>query len=95
MDDVKDTVWPEWKYEPEGNPDLGWVPPYKTKPKFYKSNVTGNLYSYAEYVNHGFGGHKICRNTERSYMDLPADGYPYSIVYEDPLEYKPSWMQEH
>jgi len=60
--------------------------PYKTKPKFWVSLVTGNKYPYKEYANHGWGGIK------RGKMDLPENEYPYTLEYEDPVI--PEWMRE-
>ena len=49
--------------------------PMKGKPKYHKSTVTGNMYDYMEYTNHGYGGVK------HGYMDLPKDEYPYLLIY--------------
>lgn len=67
----------------------------KTKPKYWKSLITGNEFPYYEYNNHGYGGiyttfiHGI---GTVSYNDLPKDEYPYTIVYEDPVI--PIWMKD-
>ena len=50
--------------------------PPKGKPKYFKSLVTGIEYSYDKYINHGRGG------IYRERKDLPANEYPYTIVYE-------------
>ena len=42
--------------------------------KYYKSKVTGNLYEFNKYTNHGYGGTKL------DYIDLPKDEYPYTII---------------
>lgn len=46
-------------------------------PKFFKSDVTGNLYDYERYRNHGHGAFQ-------RFIDLPKDEYPYSIIYNNP-----------
>ena len=51
----------------------------KTKPKSYKSYISGIEYPYNEYHNHGYVGIKL------GFKDLPIDEYPYSIIYEDPI----------
>lgn len=53
-------------------------------PKFYKSDLTGNLYDYEKYKNHGGG------DNYNGYLDLPKNEYPYSIVYEVII---PKWME--
>lgn len=44
-------------------------------PAYYESKITGNRYSYSDYVNHGCGGYKM------GYMDLPKDEYPYKLIH--------------
>lgn len=58
---------------------------YKTKPEFWKSLKTGNLFSYHEFVNHGKG------SIYRGLMDLPKGEYPYTLVYEE--EKKLAWLR--
>jgi len=55
------------------------------KPLRYKSKITGNEYNCDEYLNHG--------NVipYRGFKDLPAEEYPYSIIYEDANI--PIWMK--
>jgi hypothetical protein len=73
--------------------------PYKTRPAAYKSLVTGNVFEYGpgKYSNHGYGGIKTVFNPKtkeyEEYQDLPADEYPYTILYEDPVLSKPAWMR--
>jgi hypothetical protein len=50
--------------------------PAKSPPRYYRSDVTGNMYDYKKYNNHGHGGNKY------GYEDLPSDGYPYTIIYD-------------
>lgn len=42
--------------------------------KYYKSKITGNLYEFNKYINHGYHGIKL------DYIDLPYNEYPYIIV---------------
>ncbi len=51
---------------------------WQTKPKFWKSLLTKNLFPFYEYANHGKG------RLYSGYKDLPKDGYPYTIIYEEP-----------
>lgn len=75
--------------------------PYKTKMVGYKSLKTGKVYPSGPggYANHGYGGIKVVeRKVEKTvvydeYHDLPADEYPYTVVYEDPELSKPAWMK--
>lgn len=46
-------------------------------PKYYVSELTGNKYSYKEYINHGRGKNVLVRGLK----DLPNE-YPYKIEYE-------------
>lgn len=50
--------------------------------KYYKSDITGNLYSKKEYLNHGYGGIKY------EFKDLPKDEYPYSEIELTQEEYE-------
>jgi len=55
------------------------------KPLYYVSRNGVDKFSYDEYCNHGKGG------IYRGLMDLPSEGYPYSIEYEtlnNPNPYK-------
>lgn len=75
-----------------------WKPPYKTRPVAYKSLITGKTYKFGPggYCNHGYGGVKVFERkdgTYDEYTDLPADEYPYTIVYEDPELSKPTWAK--
>jgi hypothetical protein len=47
----------------------------ETIPYVWKSLVTGKEYPFHRYTNHGFGGEY------RGYKDLPAEGYPYTLIY--------------
>jgi len=49
--------------------------PMKGKPKHYESTVTGNIYDYTEYTNHGYD------IVKHGYKDLPKDEYPYLLIY--------------
>lgn len=52
----------------------------KDKPTHWKSLKTENLYSYTEYINHGYGGEKM------GYLDLPKEEYPYTLIYQSERE---------
>lgn len=60
--------------------------PKKFRPLWHESQVTGKRYAYDEYTNHGYGGIKY------GFKDLPADEYPYTVIYED--RPKPKWMED-
>lgn len=53
------------------------------KPKYYVSTVTGEKYDYATSGNFGTdpGNTVIIKNVP--YLDLPKEGYPYTIEYLD------------
>lgn len=53
---------------------LFYEPPFKAT--HYKSLKTGNLYPKEDYANHGWGVPK------HGFKDLPADEYPYTLVYQ-------------
>lgn len=55
----------------------------KTKPKFYVSTVTGEKYDYAGSGNFGISPGNTVKIKNREYLDLPAEGYPYTLEYED------------
>lgn len=91
---VIDTVWPACALELSS--PLVWTPPYKTKPRAWVSR-DGVEYPYGNYSNHGYGGIKVHQYRDKDgtmvykeYLDLPADGYPYTLVYEDPVP--PAWL---
>jgi hypothetical protein len=47
----------------------------KEIPEFWVSLKTGNMYSYKEYINHGYSGIK------HGFKDLPKDEYPFTLKY--------------
>lgn len=49
----------------------------KERPKYWKSIKSGELFLYKDYCNHGCGGIK------HGMKDLPKEGYPYTIIYEN------------
>ena len=56
-----------------------FIEPPRPKPEYWKSLKTGNLYLCADYHNWGGGVRK------RGKEDLPADEYPYTLVYSKPV----------
>ncbi len=71
--------------------------PYKTKPKFYVSKVTGKKYPYyhPNWSIHPPGTVMYCNfgsGDRGNVKDLPLDEYPYEMEYEEPK--LPKWWRE-
>jgi hypothetical protein len=69
----------------------------KTKPKYYIHNITGEKYPYyhPNWDNHPSGTVRYCNfgsGDRGSVKDLPKDGYPYSIEYDEPK--LPKWWRD-